>query len=79
MLVRARVTTADNEAGQGLLYLMRRPTGGASVSAALEADRTLGGKVDTLKVEGPSGFSQFPAQDREGNLMGCTWTVTVYP
>ena len=76
--VRARVSTVDNEAGQDLLLSMMDPDATTSVAKAIESDRDLGGVVANLKVEGPSGFGVFVDASREGNLLGCTWTVTIY-
>ena len=76
--VRARVSTADSEGGQDLLLSMMDPDATTSVAKAIESDRDLGGVVGNLKVEGPSGFGVFVDANREGNLLGCTWTVTVY-
>jgi hypothetical protein len=77
--VRARVSTSDNEAGQDLLLSMMDPNSSTSVAAAIESDRDLGSVVGNLKVEGPSGFGVFRDSSGEGNLLGCTWTVTVFP
>ena len=46
--VRARVTTADEDAGQQLLDQILEPDTG--ITAALTADQTLGGVVDTLGI-----------------------------
>jgi hypothetical protein len=79
--VRARVSTAENEGGQDLLLSMMDPEAATSMSAAILSDRTLGGKVDNLKVDGPSGFGVFPvpASSSGAALLGCTWQVEIYP
>src|SRR6188472_507073 len=43
--VRARVHTADNEAGQKLLLSMMDPSAATSIAQSIHGDRTLGGKV----------------------------------
>lgn len=79
-LVRARVSTADHEGGQDLLLSMMDPDSSTSVAKTLERDRTLGSVVEHLVVDGPSGFGVFPEPiPNTGALLGCTWTVEVYP
>jgi hypothetical protein len=76
--LRARVTTAEMDGAQELLLsLMDR--NGTSVRGALESDRTLGGVVDDLAVEGPSAYQQYPAADgaSHGSYLGCEWQVKV--
>ena len=68
--VRARVSPADTEAGQKLLFRMLDPADPASVEAALQ---------DTLPIvpEGVSGFREY-LQDTNSNgrLVGCEWRGT---
>ena len=75
-IVRVRVGTPDNEAGQKLLLSMMDPEGSNSIIKVLRADRTLGGKVGQVSVEEVSGFSQFPIS-QDSQLLGATWAVTV--
>lgn len=77
--VRARVTTADHEAGQTLLLSMMDPASTTSVARALKANKTLTNKVSALSVDGPSGFGIFNDRSGEGSYLGCTWTVRVMP
>lgn len=77
--VRARVTTADHEAGQTLLLTMMDPSSTTSVTRALKSDKSLGSKVQTLAVAGPSGFGIYNDRNGEGSYLGCTWTVRVFP
>jgi hypothetical protein len=77
--VRARVSTADAEAGQRLLLELLEP--GEGVEAALTSDQTLGGLVQTLSItpEGVSGIRQYLADTPTGgSLLGCEWRVQVY-
>jgi hypothetical protein len=77
--VRARVTTADHDAGQLLLLSMMDPSSTTSVARAIKSDKTLGSKVSSLAVAGPSGFGIFNDRNGEGSYLGCTWTVRVMP
>jgi hypothetical protein len=79
LTVRARVTTADHEAGQDLLLSMMDPEATTSVAQAILSDRTLGNTVERVNVSaGPTAFGVFPVPAGE-NLLGCTWTVRVIP
>jgi hypothetical protein len=77
--VRARVTTADHEAGQELLLDFMDPRGSASLVAAIASDPTLAGTVDDLTVEGPSGFIvyQDASGANAGGLLGAEWRTRV--
>jgi hypothetical protein len=78
-IVRARVSTVESEGGQDLLLSMMDPREPTSVAGAVEASSTLGGVVEDVSVEGPTGFGVFPSVGTDGNLLGCTWTVAVLP
>ena len=70
--IRARVSTADQEAANKLLYRMLDPNDAASVEAALE---------DTAVVvpEGVSGFREYLEDTASnGRLLGCEWRVSVF-
>jgi hypothetical protein len=79
--VRARVTTADNTAGQQLLYQMLEPDTG--ITAALTADQTLGGIVDSVGIgdqgsPGVSGLREYVEDvPVNGRLLGAEWRVRV--
>jgi hypothetical protein len=77
--VRARVTTADHEAGQTLLLNMMDPAAATSLASAIASDRKLGNTVQSLSVEGPSGFGIYQDAGGEGSLLGAVWTVRVFP
>lgn len=57
------VVKADDRVAQLKVDPYVAPTGNLSVKAALEADRTLGGKVDTLRVTDVSNYSSTDAND----------------
>lgn len=75
--VRARVTTADHEAGQDLLVTFMDEEEDLSIAVALMADQTLNGKAASVYVEGPSGFTLYEDSGRGGALLGCDFKVTV--
>lgn len=78
--VRARVSTADNEAGQDLLLSLMDPDAPESLAEAVLSNRTLGGVVERVgNVDGPSQFGLFGDPGGQGNLLGCTWRVRVIP
>ena len=79
LAVRARVTTADHEAGQTLLLTLMDPTASTSLGKAIADDRTLGGAVSSLTVEGPTGFGIYADAGGAGSLLGAVWTVRVLP
>ena len=79
LVVRARVTTADNEEGQRLLISMMDAAAETSVLQAITADRTLGGVVRRTEVTNQSAMGTWPATGLDGDLLGCTWTVRVIP
>jgi hypothetical protein len=76
-VVRARVSTADHEAGQLVLFQLMEPAGASSVAAALFANSSLDDTVDNLSVEGPSGFQVFDDPAAQGSYLGVTWDVEI--
>jgi hypothetical protein len=79
--IRARVSTADHEAGQDTLLSLMDPAAATSLTRAIEADETLGGVVDDVTVVGgPSGFGYFTDPGLiENRLLGALWRVQVIP
>jgi hypothetical protein len=70
--IRARVSTADTEAGQLLLLRMLDPSDSASVEAAIE-------DIATVVPEGVSGFREYlEEQASNGRLLGCEWRVSTF-
>ncbi len=80
VLIRVRVGTADVIAGEDLLLSMMDEDGPMSIVAALDADRTLGGVIDTLTwgYGFPwGGYQDFPMSDGNGILLGSSMPVVV--
>lgn len=75
--VRARVTTADNEAGQDLLLAFMDDEDPLSLMAALNDDLTLNGLADTLDVRYRSGYALFPSAQGDGVYLGFVLNVVV--
>jgi|1186.fasta_scaffold35470_3 hypothetical protein len=70
--IRARVTTADQEAGTLLLLRLLDPNDAASVEAAVD-------DVATVVPEGVSGFREYlEEQVSNGRLLGCEWRVSLF-
>jgi len=76
--VRARVSTADNEAGQDLLLSMMDDGSDESVEAAIISVREYAG-AKLGDIEGPSEFGVFRDSGGEESLLGCTWRVALVP
>jgi hypothetical protein len=73
--VRARVSTADHEAGQDLLLaFMDDGTDPLSIGSAISDDPTLNGRAQ-VDYQGRGGYALFPVPAGDGALLGCLWTV----
>ncbi len=77
--VRARINTPDSGGAQEVLLGMMDPNATESVAQAILSDRTLGGTIDDLNVEGPSDYGTFIEPSGAGAFMSATWRVVVYP
>lgn len=78
-IVRARVHTADEEAGQKVLMAMMNSSGDNSMGQAIMQDKTLGGKCGGLGIEEVGGFQLMVDVGGEGSYLGALWTVRVVP
>lgn len=76
--IRARVNTPDHDGAQELLLSLMDPVAVTSVAAAVVDDRTLGGAVEHVAVEGPTDYGFF-VDPGGGALLGCTWRARVTP
>lgn len=77
LTVRARVSTADNTAGQDLLLAFMDDTDPLSIGMAVKDDTTLNGYANSADVQSQTGYVLFPDPGGEGVLLGCQWTVLV--
>jgi len=73
--VQAIVSASVDQNGQQLLDSYLAPTGSTSIRAALESDRTLGGKVQNVQVTRVSGYTLFGDTPP---VLGAEWTVEVW-
>jgi hypothetical protein len=76
--VRARVSTADNEAGQDLLLSMMDGTTDESIEAALASVKTYSG-AQLGDIDGPTEFGLYRDTVGEESLLGCVWRVALIP
>ncbi len=75
--VRARVTTADYEAGQDVLLDLMDDESVNCVADLLMDDQTLAGTVSAVDVDGPTGFSLYADPSGDGALLGVEWHITI--
>ena len=68
-------SSSDIGAQKKLDELLAR-TGTTSLKVAVEADRTLGGVVDDLRVTNASGYRTYAHQSGQVHL-GCEWTIEI--
>lgn len=76
LVVRARVSTADADAGQNLLLGLMDDEDDLSLLNAI-TDPTLNGLAASMHFRGRSGFREFPDLSGEGSLLGCLWDLVV--
>lgn len=77
LVVRVFVGNTSDKGAQIRLDRMLASSGDYSVKAAIEADKTLGGACDALKVTGCSGYRVF-SRDGAPGVLGAEWQVEVY-
>lgn len=77
MTVQAFVALGVDIAAQITLDELLAQSGVRSVKTAVEADSTLGGKVQDVHVTAATGYQPFPTKDG-GAILACSWTVLVY-
>ena len=73
--IQALAGLTSDRGAQELLDRMLESTGSASVRAAIEADKTLGGVVDNCIVRGASGYRQYTTA--QGDVLACEFSVAV--
>lgn len=80
LTVRGIVSVTSDIGAQKRLDRWLKSSGGESVKAALESDRTLGGVCDDLRVEDipEPAYRHYASQSAPGaNYLGAEWTVLV--
>lgn len=75
--VRARVNTADTEAGQDLLLAFMDDTNDLCLAQALYDDKTLNGYASSVDVRDVSGYRLFEHPSGEGAYLGFQFTALV--
>jgi hypothetical protein len=73
--VQAFLSMTIDEAVQQRLDDLLDSSGATSIKAALEADPTLGGAVDDLRVVKAEGYQLFQIPGAQAEVIGSTWTV----
>jgi hypothetical protein len=76
MIVSVVVSRADARSAQNQVDEYVGPVGARSIKAAIEADRTLGGKVNTCRVVQVANYTMLDAL--EVPYLGIDFTVEVY-
>lgn len=75
--VRARVHTADTDAGQDVLLAFMDDDDDLCVARALLDEPTLNGYAMDLDVDGPSGYRVYVDPSGDGAYLGVEWQVKV--
>lgn len=75
--VRARVSTADIDAGEDLLLAFMDDEDPLSIAAAIQSDDTLNGLAAAVQVRSRSGYRDFPDLSGEGSWLGCLWNTVI--
>ena len=79
LVVRARVSTADHEAGQKLLLQMMDSESATSVVRAIKANKTLDGSISSMAIDSATGFGLYRDVNGDQAYMGATWVVRIMP
>ncbi len=78
IIIQAFSGSPDNQAAQENLDLWLAPTGTYSVKKAVEADITLGGVVQAVRVMRSSGYRIYDLPQGAGRMLGTEFFVDVY-
>lgn len=74
--IRARVSTADRDAGQSLLLGFMDDEHELSIVNAID-DPTLNGLAASIAFRARTGYREFPDLSGEGRWLGCLWQYVV--
>ncbi len=77
--VRARVLTADYDAGQDDLLAFMDDEDDRSVVLAVFDEPTIGGTATSVDLRSQTGYTLFPTADGSGGYLGCLWTFLIIP
>lgn len=77
LTIQAVVQHSLDKAGQVNLDAFLAPSGPRSVKALVEADRQLGGTVDSVRVVSCSGYRKYLSEGQNPILLGAEWSVEV--
>lgn len=75
LTVRARVHTADDDAGQDLLLAFMDDENALSIQVALEDDQTLNGLATQVVAADNTGYRIYQDVSGAGAWLGCEWRV----
>lgn len=75
-IVQLLVTSASDRAAQSNIDAYLDPSGTSSIKAAIERDKTLGGKAQTLRVETIRNYRRVDVN--ENQYISAEFTITVY-
>ena len=76
-VVRITVAISLDVAAQQKLDGYLDPSGSGSVKTLIESDKTLGGKIDNLRVTEATGF-QVSVAPEGGQTLSADWTVRIF-
>lgn len=75
-VVQLLVTSVSDRAAQANIDAYMNPSGPSSVKAAIEKDKTLGGKAQSLRVETIRNYRRVDVN--ENQYLSAEFTITVY-
>lgn len=76
IVVRALAGSPLDLAKQKRLDAWLAPSGGESIKAAIESDKTLGGIVQNARVVSSTGYREYTLDS--GKVLGCDFTVEIF-
>lgn len=76
--VRVEVPFSTDIGSQRTLDRLMEPSGEYSIKAAIEADDTLAGACEDLRVTKCSGYRSYKREGARADTLGAEWTVKVY-
>jgi len=77
--IQAFVGTVTDRGAQARLDTLLARNGASSIKTNIEADRTLGGVAQDVRVERATGYRVYAPDPGVPPVLGCEWSVLVYP